>query len=343
MASTTDATTGNVFEALFGPQLLLSGGRSASTCEVLAGKAAVGIYFSAHWCPPCRGFTPQLAERYQALLAAGKEIQIVFVSSDREQSSFDDYFSSMPWAALPFDARETKSKLSSHFGVSGIPCLVFLDGNGNTITRNGRSAIQSKTYVEDFPFLPKPVVDLGDAGDTLSEPCVVALAEGANENDRNATKQALETVSIEERAKDTSEKQQKFNFLLGTDRGPLAPIRKVCGLPAIVRKHDHPLQHIPEDSMVWSCDGCSRRFSGAERYRCKTGCDFDLCSACNEKAETSTEIQQPVALLILDVEKSRYYLPSTVSSDTVVSENMVRDFLADYRANKLNAISFKED
>merc|ERR1712130_667492 len=30
----------------------------------------VGIYFSAHWCPPCRGFTPVLAESYNAYLGA---------------------------------------------------------------------------------------------------------------------------------------------------------------------------------------------------------------------------------------------------------------------------------
>lgn len=30
----------------------------------MAGKQALALYFSAHWCPPCRGFTPQLAEWY---------------------------------------------------------------------------------------------------------------------------------------------------------------------------------------------------------------------------------------------------------------------------------------
>ena len=30
----------------------------------LQGKSVVGLYFSAHWCPPCKGFTPQLAKKY---------------------------------------------------------------------------------------------------------------------------------------------------------------------------------------------------------------------------------------------------------------------------------------
>ena len=37
----------------------------ASTAEALKGKQAVALYFSAHWCPPCRGFTPQLVETYK--------------------------------------------------------------------------------------------------------------------------------------------------------------------------------------------------------------------------------------------------------------------------------------
>ena len=35
----------------------------------LAGTKVVGLYFSAHWCPPCRGFTPKLAEAYKAITA----------------------------------------------------------------------------------------------------------------------------------------------------------------------------------------------------------------------------------------------------------------------------------
>ena len=41
----------------------------------LEGKV-YGIYFSAHWCPPCRQFTPRLAQTYNALRAAGREFEV---------------------------------------------------------------------------------------------------------------------------------------------------------------------------------------------------------------------------------------------------------------------------
>lgn len=81
----------------------------ATSCE---GKV-VGIYFSAHWCPPCRGFTPVLAEFYNTHHEA-KNFEIVFVSSDRDTESFNGYFGEMPWLALSFDDRTKKVIMIIH-------------------------------------------------------------------------------------------------------------------------------------------------------------------------------------------------------------------------------------
>merc|ERR1719231_1950749 len=86
------------------------------TSDALAGKV-VGIYFSAHWCPPCRGFTPALAKTYETYKAKGLNFEIVFASSDRDEKAFGEYFGEMPWLALPFNDRERKEKLSSKFKV----------------------------------------------------------------------------------------------------------------------------------------------------------------------------------------------------------------------------------
>ena len=71
-----------------------------------------GLYFSAHWCPPCRGFTPSLAKFYQTMKEAGKKFEIVFISSDRDENDWQSYFNEMPWLALPFNEREKKVRLN---------------------------------------------------------------------------------------------------------------------------------------------------------------------------------------------------------------------------------------
>ncbi|XP_052128314.1 nucleoredoxin-like [Frankliniella occidentalis] len=47
----------------------------------------VGVYFSAHWCPPCKAFTPQLVRTYNAVRERGISFEVIFVSSDRSVSA----------------------------------------------------------------------------------------------------------------------------------------------------------------------------------------------------------------------------------------------------------------
>ena len=129
------------FQALLGETLTTQNG-TAKTEEVLADAKAVALYFSAHWCPPCRGFTPELAKWYTDDLKA-KGLEVVFVSSDKDEDAFKSYFGEMPWTALPFADRERKESLSSKYGVEGIPTLVILDAQGNIINKNARNAVSS--------------------------------------------------------------------------------------------------------------------------------------------------------------------------------------------------------
>jgi nucleoredoxin len=146
---------------LFGNLLVGQNGQTVSTAEALADKVVM-IYFSAHWCPPCRGFTPQLVEFYNNNKGI-KNFEIVFVSSDRDESGFQEYFGEMPWLALPFSERDTKTKLSSLFRVSGIPSLVVMDSNCSLITRDGRSIVQNDPVCEKFPWRPRAYSEvLGD-------------------------------------------------------------------------------------------------------------------------------------------------------------------------------------
>jgi len=125
---------------LFGQFIETKNGKK-ETAAIVTGKKFVLVYFSAHWCPPCRRFTPMLAETYKKY--GNGDIEVVFVSGDRDQGSFDEYFAEMPWTAVPFTDREQEQKLSKKFNIQGIPTLIVLNGEGQLVTEDGRSAVQS--------------------------------------------------------------------------------------------------------------------------------------------------------------------------------------------------------
>lgn len=101
-------------------------------------KKTVAIYFSAHWCGPCRSFTPELSKFYTENLTTNKDqFEVVFVSLDEDESSFNQYFNEMPWKCLPFSDRERSEKLQELLKVEGIPTLSIYSPSGEEITLEG--------------------------------------------------------------------------------------------------------------------------------------------------------------------------------------------------------------
>lgn len=126
---------------LFGDTLISADGRQVGL-DAIEDKAVVAIYFSAEWCPPCRAFTPLLVEAARTLKAEDKSFEVVFVSSDRNTEDMLRYMKNydMPWLALPHGGKHA-SMLSHRYGVRGIPTLIIIDGQGNTVSVNGRNEI----------------------------------------------------------------------------------------------------------------------------------------------------------------------------------------------------------
>lgn len=103
-------------------------------------------------CPPCREFTPKLSSWYTNLKQSDSSFEVVFVSSDTTAASFGEYFSEMPFLALPFSERETKDRLSKYFNVSGIPSLLVLAPDGSLIAADGKQAVIQQPKGDSFPW-----------------------------------------------------------------------------------------------------------------------------------------------------------------------------------------------
>lgn len=118
--------------------LIRRSGEEVLADMVLKEVDVVCFYFSAHWCPPCRMFTPTLADFYAELKEKEERVEIVFVSSDRNVQDMMAYMREDhgDWLAVPFGDR-LGQVLKIKYRVQGIPTLVVVTNEGTLITREG--------------------------------------------------------------------------------------------------------------------------------------------------------------------------------------------------------------
>lgn len=134
--------------AAIGPKSVGADRKTANASE-LAKAEYVVIYMSAHWCPPCRAFTPELVKQYPSLKAAN--VEVVFASRDKGEEEMYGYMkeAAMPWRAAPF---VSANAVLARYGGKGIPNVVVLNRDGTVF---------SKSYDgETYQGPQKPIDDL---------------------------------------------------------------------------------------------------------------------------------------------------------------------------------------
>jgi len=216
--------------------------------DALLGKDAIasktlGIYFSAHWCPPCRGFTPTLAKHYKAYKEKGLPFEIVFATADKDEASFESYYKQMvtdggDWLALPWSSSDQHTELNSLFEVSGIPCLVIVDENGRVVNKNARGLIANDSTGEGFPWAPPAVRDLASPEGINDTPSLCIFMEAVTAEQQKTLLMEMELVSKKhiEAAEATGEDPAYRFFAAKSDDGAVPHIRKLCGLPKDVQE-----------------------------------------------------------------------------------------------------------
>ncbi|KAH7511069.1 hypothetical protein FEM48_ZijujUnG0052200 [Ziziphus jujuba var. spinosa] len=105
----------------------------------LVGKNII-LHHSTHGCRSCRGFLPKLIKTYHDIKAKDHSFEVIFISSDRNQASFDEFFSSVPWLALPF-RDERKKNLVKKFKNQGTHPAIAIGLSGRTVSKKLRQFI----------------------------------------------------------------------------------------------------------------------------------------------------------------------------------------------------------
>ncbi len=131
---------GNAMDILAKRTLINTKGKKTTAEAALADKTYIGIYFSAHWCGPCRAFTPLLVKFHETCRHRKAPFEVVFVSSDHSAEDMSEYMkgAKMPWLAIPYEDKEGISAMKALYHVNSWPTLVIIDNKGKVISNDGR-------------------------------------------------------------------------------------------------------------------------------------------------------------------------------------------------------------
>lgn len=126
----------------------------------------------------------------------------------------------MPWLALPYSERGVKEKLSSHFGIEGIPSFVMIGEDGKVISDNCRGAVGEDPEGKNFPWHPKPVNDLHSPEGINDTPSLCVLMEEVSKEEQDRIVADLEAVAkpIFDGAR-AVDKDQPYCFFTATSGG----------------------------------------------------------------------------------------------------------------------------
>mmetsp|Transcript_30300 Transcript_30300/g.34542 ORF Transcript_30300/g.34542 Transcript_30300/m.34542 type:complete len:438 (+) Transcript_30300:38-1351(+) len=214
------------------------------------------LYFSAHWRPTCRRLTtPRLSEFYNKMREERKDFELVFISSDHNERSFREYFSTMTFCAVPYIFRDTYKELAKKYNVKTIPSLVMLgpmmkNGERPVINPNVRGFLDdgdTSSAIKEFPFRVQKYGSIARAP-LNDERCVLLFHENGSSHEQAKIKDIIQqaAIEIEKNTNDKSTTDIKIYWSLEMN-GIGAKVRSALKMPPTTIQPTMILLDIPDN------------------------------------------------------------------------------------------------
>ncbi|KAI6174532.1 Thioredoxin domain-containing protein [Aphelenchoides bicaudatus] len=124
-------------------QIVLANGQRVRGEDHLKDKL-VGLYFTANWCPAYRDLTPKLKTFYDKLGAAGKNFEVLFVSSDNRITEYEECRKKQGnWASLEYNSPKRWFTISNYKAYA-IPNMRIIKPDGSVIVQNAHTEIKNR-------------------------------------------------------------------------------------------------------------------------------------------------------------------------------------------------------
>ena len=203
------------------------GAGSLKPADVLKGLDCYGVYYSGHWCPHCPPMTAAMAPVYARAKQLNLKFEIIFISGDEDEDSYNDYRLSMPWIAFEYECKASEA-IQEMLNFDGLPTMALIGKDGLLKNMKGCNTVKGDPQCENFPWNPLPVYQLKHATDEwMGKPTLLVLQESAPHNRQAETVEALRPLS-ESFMANVKEGFSKFDILFAVANDDEHPVVKAA-------------------------------------------------------------------------------------------------------------------
>jgi hypothetical protein len=152
---------------------------------------------------------------------------------DRGEKEYNEYFETMPWLSIGFGDKKREQGLSSHFDVSGIPCLVLLDAKDlSVINASAVGKVRGDVEGKNFPWYPEVVKEIDQEPEGIDEGLSLILLQEDSAIDQ-AVKDSNKSLYTEvaKKYKGVELNGNSIMFFSASTEGRLASrVRQACSV-----------------------------------------------------------------------------------------------------------------
>jgi hypothetical protein len=113
--------------------------------ETLEGRI-LGIYYSASHLQGSGPIHERLAQKYNEIVGAGHQFEIIFVSGDDTEEESEEFSRRHPWKLLKFDEEYANNGFKDLFEFGSKPAMVLLDEHFRLLTNDGINVLETHEF-----------------------------------------------------------------------------------------------------------------------------------------------------------------------------------------------------
>lgn len=97
------------------------------------------LFFGSNRNPPSKSISAKLQDFYRYINKDGRRLEVIYIGFEEDEQDWAEFFETMPWLGVPFQDKQRRFEMRSHFCPDGLfPKICVLNNRFEVVSSTGK-------------------------------------------------------------------------------------------------------------------------------------------------------------------------------------------------------------